>query len=255
MQNQVPWQKNRRIGSPVDELKSNLLAVCNNGDAGQNCLFTSLLDPMVRLDSLNEAFKTAISAADLVLARKLLQKANLQIKVGQCSQRNQMEWLCCEAHHYAASWSEVILDSIQSLNKDDITQALGIPYNDRIKAKLTEYLAYDPLVRCVEEADFEVLQFLLHAGLLPDWNCNGEAQTALLTAASNGQCQMVLQLLDAGACINAENVFAQTALSQALKNRHFDIVTLLISRGAHTFHVFEESREFRSMSGLKTSKP
>ena len=61
--------------------------------------------------------------------------------------------------------------------------------------------------------------------------CGGQAGK-LRKAAKAGDVDRVKQLLDAGADINAADVFSQTALHLAALHGHKDVVQLLIDRGA-----------------------
>ncbi|NOZ19742.1 MAG: ankyrin repeat domain-containing protein [Planctomycetes bacterium] len=62
--------------------------------------------------------------------------------------------------------------------------------------------------------------------------CGGKAGK-LRKAAKVGDVERVKQLLDAGADINATDMFSQTALHLAALHGHKDVVQLLIDRGAN----------------------
>src|SRR6202012_2500508 len=78
----------------------------------------------------------------------------------------------------------------------------------------------------------DIVEYLLSSGADPNLPCGSKYGTILQTACVGGDVAIVRPLLDAGADINAQGGFYNTATIAAMSNEHFDIAKLLISRGA-----------------------
>lgn len=85
-----------------------------------------------------------------------------------------------------------------------------------------------PIVEASQEGKLECVQFILaHCRTIPQ----DQLSRALVAAADHGSLPIVEELVRAGADLNFEHD-DRTALMKAAKGDHFDVVQLLISKGA-----------------------
>ena len=105
----------------------------------------------------------------------------------------------------------------------------------------------DQLYEAVRKGDAAAVTALLDKGA--DVNAKFRyGTTALFKAAERGNAAVTKVLLDRGADVNVKDTFYRaTALSWALDNDHFNVVTLLLQKGA-------EGAEDVLMSGVRQNK-
>jgi hypothetical protein len=90
------------------------------------------------------------------------------------------------------------------------------------------------LIRAVESNDFATVSSFIASDIHPP---------PLIVAASFGRVEIASQLLDAGVDIDAVNNAQRSACHLAIRGNHFDVLKLLVDRGAQTTRC---SRQFRS---------
>lgn len=130
-----------------------------------------------------------------------------------------------------------IVDSIEVVTKTN-------------NGKLTEALA-----RAIEEKNADkILKILTHSHLSRDVVADLDAQvyftdfttkqgdTPLIRCAGLGFYDVVLELIDMKADIEAQNQYGQTALTWAALCGHAEVVRVLLSKGADIFHQTREGR-------------
>lgn len=88
-----------------------------------------------------------------------------------------------------------------------------------------------PLVTAAEEGNFDVVTALLDAGANID-QTDDEENTALIKAVTNEHNKIVKKLIDAGADVNITNNYEETALSLARDNENRYLIGLLRGAGA-----------------------
>jgi len=106
----------------------------------------------------------------------------------------------------------------------------------------------DQLFEAVRKGDVAAVTAALDRGA--DVNAKFRyGTTALFKAAERGNADVTKVLLERGADVNVKDTFYRaTALSWALQNDHFNVVTLLLQKGA-------EGAEDVLMSGVRDNKP
>jgi ankyrin repeat protein len=77
-----------------------------------------------------------------------------------------------------------------------------------------------------------IVKYLLKQGADPNIPCESKYANVLQTACIGGSREIVSDVLDAGANVNAQGGFYNTAIIAAMSNEHFDVVKLLIDHGA-----------------------
>ena len=222
------------FGTFQENVKTDLFTSCKKGDLVKACRCLASLDFKHRLSSIGRAFQLAVGAQHYIILRIFLEdaKSNLHKGTSECAQRNLTDWRCCTTHRRATLWYKVLLDLTFTLDASTLDSVLSMQFSDSIKACLQGPSEADPFIRCIRVDSNEAVQFLLNAGVPPDWNCSSNARTALHAASAGGRYEIVRSLLVAGARIDAVDISGQTALSQALANQRLDVAYLLISHGA-----------------------
>ena len=87
------------------------------------------------------------------------------------------------------------------------------------------------MINSASEGDIKTVKQLLEKGAnINAWNKNG--QTALHEASRNEHADIVKLLIDKGMDVNIEGDCNETALHEASRNGHTDTVQLLIDNGA-----------------------
>jgi hypothetical protein len=121
----------------------------------------------------------------------------------------------------------------KELHKADLTtlDALIASFKN-VKPLTLSVPTADELLDAASEGDIDLMKELLDKGVSP--NAKGpDGWTALMIGASKGSSAMVKLLLDRGADANAENSKGQTPLIFAAHWGHQEIAHLLVDRGAN----------------------
>ena len=94
------------------------------------------------------------------------------------------------------------------------------------------------LIQTCVSGKADTARVLLLAGADPNLQTRKQSETALTTASRCGHAKVVMALLTAGAKINMETRSGRTALSEALRKNHPDVVkTLLLDIGISLNHI------------------
>jgi ankyrin repeat protein len=89
-----------------------------------------------------------------------------------------------------------------------------------------------PLIIAARSGQIGLVRLLLERGADVNARDKETEATALITAAHQGHVQVVEILLQKGADVNAKDKSGKTALSEATRYNHEDVVKLLKARGA-----------------------
>lgn len=116
--------------------------------------------------------------------------------------------------------------AIQARDLDGVLQAL----DDGASAEPRPQAAESPLGLAVRSGDPRIVAALLSAGASRVPRCLGDAP--LTIAAQLGRLEIAVQLLDAGAPLDAEDEDRGTAVQAAAHAGHVGLVRLLVERGA-----------------------
>jgi ankyrin repeat protein len=117
----------------------------------------------------------------------------------------------------------------------------GFPFKDSVNGGLLA------LADAARRGKVDIIRLLLDRGVKVNKRSGPESTTALLQAARFGKLDAVTLLLDRGADINQYDRGGRTALYHSVDQRHLEVTTLLVTRGADK----EVGTEFRETPLLR----
>lgn len=112
---------------------------------------------------------------------------------------------------------------------------------------------YYPLVTAAEEGNFDVVTALLDAGANID-QTDDEENTALIKAVTNEHNKIVKKLIDAGADVNITNNYEESALSIARDKENRYLIGLLRGAGAKEDQDDDDAKPITNFFLAKSSK-
>ncbi|KAJ4374896.1 hypothetical protein N0V83_001974 [Neocucurbitaria cava] len=115
----------------------------------------------------------------------------------------------------------------------------------------TDSLGFQPLYYTCEGGQEEIVNALLGAGADINYVDNDKKPAALHAAASNGHPDIVINLLDRGANVDATSPDHGSALYAAAANADNDILKLLLDRGAKVNIIGGTSRRALNIAAFK----
>ena len=92
---------------------------------------------------------------------------------------------------------------------------------------ITEYIDEPPIILALCENKKKVIQWLLSKKI----NLNDKDNPSILMACSNCDTDIVKQLIEKGANVNAKHRIGKTAMNDALYGNNYDVVSILIENG------------------------
>ena len=90
-----------------------------------------------------------------------------------------------------------------------------------------------PLIIAAKNGHIKIVEIMLQRGADVNVRDKEQGTTPLIAAAQQGHKEIVDILLKSGADVNARDTSGKTALSEATRNEHAEIVKLLKERGAN----------------------
>jgi hypothetical protein len=122
--------------------------------------------------------------------------------------------------------AEALMERARSLAQPDAA-GTGRPFVRDVLSKSPL-----PLIIAARNGQISLVRILLERGANVNLRDQETEVTPLIVAAQNGHLQVVDLLLEKGAEVNARDKNGKTALREALRNRHEDVVKALRAKGA-----------------------
>ena len=141
-----------------------------------------------------------------------------------------IETVLAAARNQSPVSADVLISAVQSGDQESVRAliAAGADVNAPTRDGNTA------LGTAAGNGDTEIVKLLLHAGARPSRRPNKALLNELMEAASGGYPDIVQMLLDAGADINEQRADGETALHWAASSGHPEVVALLLKAGAST---------------------
>jgi ankyrin repeat protein len=135
------------------------------------------------------------------------------------------EMLCLLEDAGALTWDEVVVENNSLLRFSEDGDFLGFEYE--LVASASEHDKEVALNYAVENDNLSIVKCLLAAGVSPSIRVCSDS--LLCMASADGYIDIVRELLDAGADITEKDDEGLTALQVAAKEKHRDVVALLLA--------------------------
>lgn len=124
-----------------------------------------------------------------------------------------------------SSIEEKITQSAYNGDLESLKKLLGTNVN------VQDNRGWTPLMSAAENGQFEVVKYLLENKAQTNLR-NEKGDTALIRASVTGQTEIVKLLIEAGASVHLKNKKGYTPLMKAAERNHLDVMRVLLDKGA-----------------------